>query len=592
MYGGSGSTGGRVPNGSAAAGSMGMSPMQHQQQQGQPYGHHQMHHQQQYDAHLQSQHAQQYSSYPHHQAAYAQHYGQHQSAMQHAGMIPSAQLAQMGIPPSNTSSSSAAGQGSLGHHPHHPHLSGYGHHAYAGGHPSSYAQHHAASAHHGGQPAYGGIHPDLASGGMNPQQAAAAAAAQQQSAYGLMGHPSQQAAQQAAALHHGASAPAQTIAPQAASIGGGASAGQSTTASTSGSGSGAGRKRKKAAVAAEEAGSPAEQVAVKGGGRGKGAAAASAASGVPAAPSTSGNQSGSESNEPPKKASRGKKRSRSDTQESGEGPASKEKSGSKPLKSLLKPPKQAPSAWQIFFTAELHKIKQQTPGERLNVAHVAREAGQRYAALPDSAKAEYQRQSQLAKEQWERDMQTWKASLTPEDIKRENLFRAAQRKAGKSRKGNLKDPNAPKKPLSAYFLFLRAIRANPQMMQDVFEGEAETTKQSVLAAAKWRQLSEEDKKPYLEKAEEDKQRYERLRREYDANKGLESSSSKPEGGHLIGGHGGSDGPHNGVGIGVGGGDKLENYLEGFGDDDDEEEDDDDDGQHGGGGHRYDDYGRK
>ena len=41
-------------------------------------------------------------------------------------------------------------------------------------------------------------------------------------------------------------------------------------------------------------------------------------------------------------------------------------------------------------------------------------------------------------------------TLTPEDIKRENAYRTAQRKAGKSRKGNIKDPNAPKKPLSAF----------------------------------------------------------------------------------------------------------------------------------------------
>lgn len=117
-------------------------------------------------------------------------------------------------------------------------------------------------------------------------------------------------------------------------------------------------------------------------------------------------------------------------------------------------------------------------------------------------------------------MHDWKSNLTPEDIKQENMFRTAQRKAGKSRKGNLKDPNAPKKPLSAYFLFLRAIRADEKMTQDVFDGEQETTKQSVLAAAKWRSLDEQEKQPYLEKAEADKVEYERLRKQYELNNGL------------------------------------------------------------------------
>ncbi|PWN26594.1 HMG-box, partial [Jaminaea rosea] len=184
-------------------------------------------------------------------------------------------------------------------------------------------------------------------------------------------------------------------------------------------------------------------------------------------------------------------------------------------KSHLKPPKQAPSAWQVYFTEELQKIKAEQPGARLNVAHVAKDAGQRYAALPDEAKKEFKRRSDEAKEQWERDMLAWKQTLTPEDIKQENMFRTAQRKAGKSRKGNLKDPNAPKKPLSAYFLFLRAIRADPKMTEDVFHGEQETTKQSVLAAAKWRSLPEEEKQPFLEKAEADKVEYERQRKEYE-----------------------------------------------------------------------------
>lgn len=200
----------------------------------------------------------------------------------------------------------------------------------------------------------------------------------------------------------------------------------------------------------------------------------------------------------------------------------KEKEPPKPpvLKSHLKPPKQAPSAWQVYFTEELQKIKAEQPGARLNVAHVAKDAGQRYAALPEEKKQEFQRRSQEAKEQWERDMLAWKSTLTPEDIKQENMFRTAQRKAGKSRKGNLKDPNAPKKPLSAYFLFLRAIRADPKMTEDVFHGEQETTKQSVLAAAKWRSLPEEEKQPFLEKAEADKVEYERLRKEYEQSHGL------------------------------------------------------------------------
>ena len=98
------------------------------------------------------------------------------------------------------------------------------------------------------------------------------------------------------------------------------------------------------------------------------------------------------------------------------------------------------------------------------------------------------------KEIRERELHTYMSSLTPEDIKRENVFRAAQRKAGKSRRGNIKDPNAPKKPLSAYFMFLQRIRSDPVLVKEVFGDETETTKQSVLAAEKWRSMTDEERK--------------------------------------------------------------------------------------------------
>lgn len=94
----------------------------------------------------------------------------------------------------------------------------------------------------------------------------------------------------------------------------------------------------------------------------------------------------------------------------------------------------------------------------------------------------------------ERRLHAWQKTLTPDDIRRENKFRAAQRKAGLSRRANIKDPNAPKKPLSAYFMFLAAIRSDPNLVKEVFGDEQETTRQSVLAAKRWRDMSDEEKR--------------------------------------------------------------------------------------------------
>ncbi|AFR92577.2 hypothetical protein C343_00454 [Cryptococcus neoformans C23] len=194
-------------------------------------------------------------------------------------------------------------------------------------------------------------------------------------------------------------------------------------------------------------------------------------------------------------------------------------------KSHLHPPKQAPSSWQLFFADELAKAKaaepeSRSPGgtshpQKLNVAQIAKEAGVAYANLSEERKKYYAERVKEHREIYAKELAAWQATLTPEDIRAENAFRAQQRKEGKSRKGNIKDPNAPKKPLSAYFLFLKAIRENSDIRAQVWGTEAETTKQSVMAAEKWRSLTDDEKRPYLEQAEHDKQTYETARKQYE-----------------------------------------------------------------------------
>ncbi|KAF8559177.1 hypothetical protein OG21DRAFT_1403831 [Imleria badia] len=202
-----------------------------------------------------------------------------------------------------------------------------------------------------------------------------------------------------------------------------------------------------------------------------------------------------------------------------EPPKDLKSSESLPLKSALKPPKLAPSAWQLYFTDWIQR-HQATSTRKLNVAQAAKEAGQEYANLTAEEKEAcaalpYKQRSLVLKQARERENSAYMRTLTPEDIKRENAFRTAQRKAGRSRKSNLKDPNAPKKPLSAYFMFLQRIRSDPLLVREIFGDEQETTKQSVLAAAKWRSMTDDERKPFLAQAEQEKIEYEAARRLYE-----------------------------------------------------------------------------
>jgi hypothetical protein len=47
-------------------------------------------------------------------------------------------------------------------------------------------------------------------------------------------------------------------------------------------------------------------------------------------------------------------------------------------------------------------------------------------------------------------------------------------------------------------MFLQRIRADKRLVEEVFGEETETTRQSVLAAARWRAMSDEERKvPYI-----------------------------------------------------------------------------------------------
>lgn len=54
-------------------------------------------------------------------------------------------------------------------------------------------------------------------------------------------------------------------------------------------------------------------------------------------------------------------------------------------KSLLRPPKLAPSAWQLYFTDWIQR-QQASNTRKLNVAQAAKEAGQEYASLSPEEK--------------------------------------------------------------------------------------------------------------------------------------------------------------------------------------------------------------
>ncbi|KAI9258214.1 high mobility group box domain-containing protein, partial [Phascolomyces articulosus] len=72
------------------------------------------------------------------------------------------------------------------------------------------------------------------------------------------------------------------------------------------------------------------------------------------------------------------------------------------------------------------------------------------------------------------------------------------------KKRGKKDPNAPKRGLSAYMFFSQENRTKVQ--QD--NPDAAFGQIGKILGERWKDMSEEEKKPYQDKADADKKRYE------------------------------------------------------------------------------------
>jgi len=108
--------------------------------------------------------------------------------------------------------------------------------------------------------------------------------------------------------------------------------------------------------------------------------------------------------------------------------------------------------------------------------------------------------------------------FTIDDIKGMDTFM----KPKKNKK--VKDPNAPKRALSAWIIYTNEMR--PKFKSD--NPEKSTTELTTLMSQEWRNMTNEDKKKYTDLADVDKQRYMKEKEEYESNSDNDSSDSENE----------------------------------------------------------------
>jgi len=178
-------------------------------------------------------------------------------------------------------------------------------------------------------------------------------------------------------------------------------------------------------------------------------------------------------------------------------------------------PKKPLSAFFLFLSGYRTKNASLKPTEASKLAAAM------WKDMSSQQKQPYEKQYTEEKSKYDEAMKIYKAS-GKEDAWRERTGKTTARtKSKKGKKQALtRDPEKPKKPLSAFFLFLSGFRTKNTSLK--------ITEAAKLAAATWKDMSKEQKQPYEKQYTEEKHKYDEAMKLYKAS-GKEDAWNKKTG---------------------------------------------------------------
>jgi hypothetical protein len=157
-------------------------------------------------------------------------------------------------------------------------------------------------------------------------------------------------------------------------------------------------------------------------------------------------------------------------------------------------PKGVKSAY-IFFVEE-QRAEHDQNGEQLSFSELSKKCGALWADMDDEDKAPFVKLSDKDRKRHQREMENYVPPEADSDSDSED-------ERPKKKKKKVKDPNAPKRPITAYFYF--AADKRPEIKKE--NPDYGITQIAQVIGEHWRNLDDEDKHPFEELAAKDKARY-------------------------------------------------------------------------------------
>lgn len=156
-------------------------------------------------------------------------------------------------------------------------------------------------------------------------------------------------------------------------------------------------------------------------------------------------------------------------------------------------PKGRTSAYAFFVKHRRETFKKQ--GKSMDFSSFARDCSDAWKDMKDDSKKRFSEMAAEDKKRYDKEMSTY---VAPADSAR-----------GRGR-GRKKDPNAPKRPLSAFLFFCQEKRPHVKAINpDYTIGDV-----AKVLGKEWKELDEDDKKPFEELAKKDRKRYDQEKKDY------------------------------------------------------------------------------
>ncbi|KAL1918198.1 uncharacterized protein VTP21DRAFT_3464 [Calcarisporiella thermophila] len=174
-----------------------------------------------------------------------------------------------------------------------------------------------------------------------------------------------------------------------------------------------------------------------------------------------------------------------------------------PQPERIKLPPRPKNAYQFYMVEHLNDYK--TDG-KIDIVKATKDLGAKWRMMSEQEKKSFEAEAEKARAKYKKELDALYSRLTPADFARENEYRSLLRKSGKKDLPPLHDPSRPKRPLSGYMYFYQQLRSTAEGQEQLARA-GKVAEQAKFAGEKWRKLSDEEKRPFLNKASADLERY-------------------------------------------------------------------------------------